>query len=202
MPNIWGTKTEGLTNPLTEDLLANDFNALDFNEVHLNELHDNTGTGNIVVHEQFNMLNNSITNMADPVASKDAVNLRYYEANLPTPAAETYDVMAAFTDEQTPISVGIQAGSLRIPRTFNCASVIFYLRNGATAAPYQLTFYIDGVAQSFGVFPDFINAGDTISQTGSFTGGIKQLVAGSEITIGANTDATASGLKLVLLGEL
>ncbi len=203
MPNVFGrVDEEGISNPLTEDLQGADFNIYDINELHINELHDQDGIDKIAVHEDFNMLNNSITNMADPVASKDAVNLRYYEANLPAPTAETYDVAAAFTDEQTPITVGIQAGSLRIPRTFNCSSVIFYLRNGATAAPYQLTFYIDGVAQTFAVFPDFINAGDTISQTGSFTGGSKQLVAGSEITIGANTDATASGLKLVLLGEL
>jgi hypothetical protein len=201
-PNIFGNvDKEGLSNPLTEDLQGADFNIYDINELHINELHDQDSVDKIRVHEDFNMLNNSITNMADPVASKDAVTLSYYEANLPT-TTETYDVMAAFTDEQTPITVGIQAGSLRIPRTFNCSSVIFYLRNGATASPYQLTFYIDGVAQTFAVFPDFINAGDTISQTGSFPSGIKQLVAGSEITIGANTDATASGLKLVLLGEL
>ena len=199
--NIFGLVSEGLSNPLTEDLLANDFNALDFNEVHLNELHDNSGTGKIVVHEEFNMTNNKISNLSDPVASKDAVTLSYYEANLPT-TTETYDIMGAFTDEQTPITVGIQTGSLRIPRTFDCSSVISYLRNGATASPYQLTFYIDGVSQSFAIFPEFINAGDTISQTGIFTGGTKQLVAGSEITIGANTDATASGLKLVLLGKL
>lgn len=55
--NIWGRLPAiGLTNPLQEDLLAADFNALDFNEVHLNELHNNSGTGNIVVHEQLERL--------------------------------------------------------------------------------------------------------------------------------------------------
>lgn len=202
MPNIFGEVGDGgLTNPLTEDLLANGFNALDFNEVHLNELHDNSGTGKIIVHEEFNMTNNVIGNLADPVAAKDAVTLQYFNNNLPT-QIHYYDVVGAVTDETTPIQVGFQTGSLNVPREFRCDKVVFYLRIGATAAAYTATIYIDGNPVNWSQFPSFVNAGDLVSQDGYFQGGALTILAGSSIIVGANTDATAAGLKVALIGEL
>ena len=201
--DIFGnSKSSGfLKNPLDTDLQANNFNAYNFTEVHLDELHDNSGTGKIVVHEEFNMTNKRITNMADPVAAKDAVTLSYYENNMPA-QINYYDVTGAVTDEQTPISVGIQAGSFNVPREFTCDKVVFYLRNGATAALYTATIYIDGNAVSWSQFPSFVNAGDLVSQDGYFQGGPQTILAGSSITVGANNDATASGLKVALIGTI
>ena len=200
MPNIFGLVDEGgLTNPLTEDLLADGFNALDFNEVHLNELHDNSGTGKIVVHEEFNMTNNKISNLADPISSKDAVTLEYFNNNQLT---RIYDVAGAMTDETTPIQVGGQIGSFNVPREFRCNKIVCYLRTGATAALYTPTIYIDGNAVNWSQFPSFVNAGDTISQDGYFQSGPQTILAGSMISSAANTDATAAGLKVALIGVI
>jgi hypothetical protein len=200
MPNIFGLVDEGgLTNPLSEDLLADGFNALDFNEVHLNELHDNSGTGKIVVHEEFNMTNNKISNLADPIASKDAVTLEYFNNNQLT---RIYDVAGAMTDETTPIQVGGQIGSFNVPREFKCDKIVCYLRTGATAASYAPTIYINGNAVNFSQDPIFVNAGDTISQDGYFQSGPTTILAGSIIQSAANTDATAAGLKVALIGEI
>jgi len=202
MPNIWGeTEGEGLTNPLTENLLANDFNALDFNEVHLNELHDNSGTGKITVHEEFNMTNNKISNLADPTQNKDAVTLEYFNNNQPT-ITNFYDVAGAMTDETTPIQVGGQIGSFNVPREFRCDKIVCYLRTGATAALYTPTIYIDGNAVTWSQFPSFVNAGDTVSQDGYFQTGPTTILAGSMISSAANTDATAAGLKVALIGVI
>ena len=202
MPNIWGeTEGEGLTNPLTENLLANDFNALDFNEVHLNELHDNSGTGKITVHEEFNMTNNKISNLADPTQNKDAVTLEYFNNNQPT-ITNFYDVAGAMTDETTPIQVGGQIGSFNVPREFRCDKIVCYLRTGATAALYTPTIYIDGNAVNWSQFPSFVNAGDTVSQDGYFQSGPQTILAGSMISSAANTDATAAGLKVALIGVI
>jgi len=200
MPNIFGLVDEGgLTNPLSEDLLADGFNALDFNEVHLNELHDNSGTGKIVVHEEFNMTNNKISNLADPIASKDAVTLEYFNNNQLT---RIYDVAGAMTDETTPIQVGGQIGSFNVPREFRCNKIVCYLRTGATAALYAPTIYINGNTVNFSQDPIFVNAGDTVSQDGYFQSGPTTILAGSIIQSAANTDATAAGLKVALIGEI
>ena len=200
MPNVFGrVDEEGLTNPLNEDLLADGFNALDFNEVHLNEIHDNSGTGKIVVHEEFNMTNNKISNLADPIASKDAVTLQYFNNNQLT---RIYDVAGAMTDETTPIQVGGQIGSFNVPREFKCDKIVCYLRTGATAALYAPTIYINGNTVNFSQDPIFVNAGDTISQDGYFQSGPTTILAGSIIQSAANTDATAAGLKVALIGEI
>ena len=196
MPNIFGTKDEYLTNPLTSDLLADGFNALNFTEVHTDELHDNTGTGKIVVHEEFNMTNNRITNMADPVAAKDAVTLDYYESNIPSPFIP-YDLYFAPTDETTIIPAGVTV-QYTAPRqftvqTFKCflttpvtnfwtVTVVF---NSTPVVAYVVTF----------------NAGDKVSSIYNFP-------AGTVITVDTTidfevtpADPSATGLKCILLGQ-
>jgi len=203
MPNVWGeADDQGLTNPLTEDIQGADFNILDINELHINELHDQDGIDKIRVHEDFNMLNNQITNMADPIQNKDAVTLQYFNNNLPSIPPQTYDIAGAVSDETTPISVGIQTGSFVAPRTFTCNTVICYLRTGAAVNNYAPTIYVNGSAIVFSTFPDFITAGDTVSQSATPSGGSITVNAGSVITVGANTDTTAAGLKVALLGQL
>lgn len=205
--DIFGNKSDVdpsgfVSNPLTSDVQGADFNIYDINELHINELHDQDGVDKIAVHEDFNMLNNRVTNMADPTQNKDAVTLQYFNNNIPTPSPDFYDIVGAVSDETTPISAGIQAGSFVAPRTFTCNTVIAYLRTGAAVNNYAPTIYVNGSAVSFGIFPDFITAGDTVTQSGTPTGGSLTINAGSVITVGANTDTTAAGLKVALLGEL
>jgi hypothetical protein len=206
MPNVFGRVDEALTNPLTEDLLANDFNALDFNEVHLNELHDNSGTGKIVVHEEFNMTNNKISNLADPTQNKDAVTLQYAESNFASqvsvPTSAPYDIYAAFGDETTPISLGIQPVVIQATRAFAMSNVQAFLTNGASVNNYPIgNVNLNGSALSFSSFPQFVTAGDTTSSMGVFSS-IINLSAGDKLTIGMNADTTASGLKVVFLGDI
>jgi hypothetical protein len=199
MSNIFGRlPAEGLTNPLTENLQGADFNIYDINELHINELHDQDGIDKILVHEDFNMLNNSVTNMADPVAAKDAVTLSYYEANLPSTSTPFYDIYGAFGDETTPISVGFQVGTLQAVRNFTASSAVGFLTNGATSSNYTISIYKNGTLISTATFT---TAGDKTSVGGSITGINQTFTQGDIITVAANTDATASGLKVAILGE-
>ena len=201
MPNIFGeAEGEGfLKNPLDQDLQGADFNIYDINELHINELHDQDGAGPIVVHESLNMTNNQISNLADPIQNKDAVTLQYFNNNQLT---RIYDVAGAMTDETTPIQVGGQIGSFNVPREFRCNKIVCYLRTGATAALYAPTIYINGNTVNFSQDPIFVNAGDTVSQDGYFQSGPTTILAGSIIQSAANTDATAAGLKVALIGEI
>jgi len=204
--DIFGnSKNSGfLKNPLDTDLQANNFNAYNFSEVHTDELHDNTGTGKIVVHEEFNMTNKRITNMADPTASKDAVTLSYYENNFPA-QIQYNDLFASFTDETTPISVGFQNLQLFVPRSFTCTDYQAFLSTGATANNYVVAqIRLNGVTipQSAGQYAEFVNAGDKVSTTGYFTAGDLNLVTGDIITVYMNADTTASGLKIVFRGTI
>ena len=106
------------------------------------------------------------------------------------------------TDETTPIQVGGQVGSFNVPREFKCDKIVCYLRTGATAALYTPTIYIDGNAVNWSQFPSFVNAGDTVSQDGYFQSGPTTILAGSMISSAANTDATAAGLKVALIGVI
>lgn len=195
MPNIWGTKTEGLTNPLTEDLLANQFNALDFNEVHLNELHDQDGDGQIVVHEDFNMTNSRIRNMADPISGKDAVTLSYYEANLPSSSTPYYDLMGAFGDETTPISAGVQPMRMYPPREFTATFITGTLSVVATSNNFEVQVFKGGTQ---------IGTLSFLSGSPIATGSIISETYLTTDLITANcpvADATAAGLKITINGN-
>ena len=199
MPNnIFGTTgDDGLTNPLTEDLLANGFNALNFNQVHTDELHDNTGTGKIVVHEEFNMTNNKISNMADPVAGKDAVTLDYYESNLPVipSVVHPYDVYVAITDESTPLTIGYQPVIFQAPRNFTAIGFKAYL----SVAPTN-TIDINLYSGPSLVTTATINFGDTESPQAVFSGPVTADER-FEIQV-SNSDPTAKGLKIVIYGQI
>ena len=199
MPNnIFGNVGgDGLTNPLTEDLLADDFNALDFNEVHLNELHNNSGTGNIVIHEQLNMTNHRITNMADPVAGKDAVTLNYYESNMPSPPSVEipYDLYVAVSDETTPLTSGYQPVTFQSPNTFNMNIFKAFLTTAPTNN-IDISLYVNGFTL---IATATIIAGDVASNNVPITG---QLTFGEVLNVStSNSDATATGLKIVVLGQ-
>lgn len=193
--NIYGEgEKKGLSNPLTEDILANDFNAFQFNEVHLNELHDNSGTGKIVVHEEFNMTNNKISNLADPTQSRDAVTLSYYQNNIPS-VFVPYDLYTAVSDETTPLTIGVQPVTFQVPRTFTISSFKAYLTTAGTndliVSLYTNTSLVTSVN---------ITAGDTFSTTSSVSG---LLGIGETLTIQINnSDPTATGLKVVISGSI
>lgn len=195
--NIFGEgRKEGLTNPLTEDLLADNFNALQFNEVHLNELHDNSGTGKIVVHEEFNMTNNRITNMADPVAGKDAVTLNYYESNIPSPFIP-YDLYFAPTDETSLIPAGntVQYTS---PRQFEVQSFKCFLTTPVTDF-WTVTVVFNSTPVL--AYVSTFNAGDKVGTIYNFPAGT---VVNYDATIDfvvTPADASATGLKCILLGQ-
>ncbi len=207
MPNIFGeVGGDGLTNPLTENLDAAGFEIEDVDKIFTNEIHDN-GLGNIAIHEDLNMTNNTIGNLDDPVGQKDAVNLRYAEANFASsavvPTTAPYDVFAAFTDETTVIPAGIPAFTLPIPRAFTCTGVRAFLTTGATSNNYFIVDIRNNgviIPQSFGQLCEFAIAGETTSSLGTFTAGNISLSTSDRITCSVNNDATAAGLKLVLYG--
>ena len=200
--DIFGEGTKpGLTNPLTEDLLADDFNALGFNEVHLNELHDNSGTGKIVVHEEFNMTNNQISNLADPVQTKDAVNKEYVDTAI-SGVSVPYDVMFAFSDETSPLSTGAPLPVKNfIPRGFNIDSgstttIVGYLSTATTNAMGCAVLRNGSVIQEL-----FFPAGSNVS-VNVLTPTVSSLNPGDEITLYTTiTDPTASGIKLAIIGS-
>lgn len=197
MPNnIFGTgDAEGLTNPLEEDLLANGFRGLNFTELHTDELHDNTGSGKIAVHEEFNMLNNKITNLADPSQTKDAVTLGYLQSNPPV-VTIPYDLYAAVTDETTPLSSGFQPVTFQVPRQFNTTLFKAFL-NTAPTNNIDITLYLNG---STVVATATIVAGD-IASNNVVVSGLLSLGEVLNVFI-SNGDATATGLKVVVQGTV
>jgi len=209
MPNnIFGTVGgDGLKNPLTENLDAAGFDIEDVNKIFTNEIHDN-GLGNIAIHEPLNMTNNTIGNLADPVAAQDAVTLAYGEANFASsaaiPTSAPYDLYGAFTDEDTPIALAIQPLTLNVPRGFTCSGVRAFLKNGATTAPYYVVdIKINGVTIPQGTgLCEWSIAGETTSSLGTFTAGNIFLALGDKLTVAMNADATASGLKIVFYGSV
>ncbi len=207
-PNIFGlVGGDGLTNPLTENLDAAGYEIEDVKKLYVDELHDN-GQGNIVIHEPLNMTNNTIGNLADPIAGSDAVNLDYAESNFASqatiPTSAPYDLYGAFTDEDTPIALAIQPLTLNVPRGFSCSGVRAFLKNGATTAPY----YVVDIRKNGVIIPqgtglcEWSIAGETTSSLGTFTAGNVFLGLGDKLTVTMNADTTASGLKIVFYGSV
>ena len=199
--NIFGEGLKkGLTNPLTEDLLANDFNAFQFNEVHLNELHDNSGTGKIVVHEEFNMTNKKITNMADPTQSKDAVTLGYLQSNPPPVGDIPYDMSMAFSGNDVLIPVGNCVPFYYIPRPFTGKTVVGFLRVGPSDAPMTFRVYVGSIIVADLVFA----TGQMQSSTQSPWLNISDTVLNERIFVenitSTGTDSTAKGLLVNFTG--
>jgi len=196
MPNIFGlVDEEGITNPLTSDLQGADFNIYDINELHINELHDQDGIDKIAVHEDFNMLNNRVTNMADPVSAKDAVTLTYFESNLPFVDTPYYDLMGAFGDETTPISAGVQPMRMYPPREFTATFITGTLSIVATSNNFEVQ-----------VFKNSTQIGSLIFLGGSpiATGSITSATYLTTDLITAScplADATAAGLKITINGN-
>jgi len=204
MPNIFGLVDEGgLTNPLTEDLLADGFNALDFNEVHLNELHDNSGTGKIVVHEEFNMTNNQISNLADPVGGSDAVNLDYLESNYASqgsvPDQAPYDVYGAFGDETSTITAGLQPVVVPASRDFTLTHIRCFLTTAAGFGNYTITdFKKNGVSISVSPACEFFQPTATTSNLVATTP--TAISQGDRFQISCPYSGFATGLKVVFMG--
>ena len=195
--NIYGEgEKKGLSNPLTENLLANDFNALQFNEVHLNELHDNSGTGKITVHEEFNMTNNQISNLADPIQNKDAANKNYVDSvagNFLIP----YDLYFAPTDETSLIPVG-NTVQYTAPRQFTVQSFKCFLTTPVT--DYWTVTVVFNSTPVLAYVSTF-NAGDKVGTIYNFPAGT---VVNYDATIDfvvTPADASATGLKCILLGK-
>jgi hypothetical protein len=203
--NIFGLGDEGLTNPLTEDIQGADFNIYDINELHINELHDQDGVGPIVVHEQLNMTNKRITNMADPIAGKDAVSLDYAESNFASqatvPTTAPYDVYGAFSDETTTLSAGLQPVVIPASRDFTLTAVRAFLTTASGIANYTINdFRRNGV--SFGVAApgcEFVNPTDTTSVLSSVVSPIA-VSQGDRFEIVLNASGTATGIKVVFMG--
>ena len=206
MPNVFGrVDEEGLTNPLNEDLLADGFNALDFNEVHLNELHDNSGTGKIVVHEDLNMTNNYITNLADPVAGKDAVNLDYAESNFASQASvpdeAPYDVYGAFTDETSAITIGLAPMVLPASRNFTLTNIRAFLTTPAGFPNYTIAaFVLNGLPLTTPTC-SFSGSSDTTSNLITLATPLS-ISQGDRFEVNCNPGGSAAGLKVVFMGNV
>jgi len=140
------------------------------------------------------MLNNSITNMADPVAAKDAVTLSYYEANLPSSSTPYYDLMGAFGDETTPISAGVQPMRMYPPREFTATFITGTLSIVATSNNFEVQVFKNGT--QIGTL-NFLTGGPIA------TGSITSATYTTLDLITANcpvADATAAGLKITING--
>ncbi len=202
--NIFGeVGGEGLTNPLTEDLLADNFNALDFNEVHLNELHDNSGTGKIVVHEELNMTNNNISNLQDPIGGQDAVTLSYLESNFAPSSAipdeVAYDVFGAFTDETSTIAAGIAPVVIPCPRTFSLTTIRAFLTTSNGSPNYTIAdFRINGTIITAPTC-SFSGSNSTTSNIVTLATPVNVL-QGERFEVNCNAGASATGLKVVFGG--
>ena len=202
-PNIFGLSKEGLTNPLTENLLANNFNALDFNEVHLNELHDNSGTGKIVVHEELNMTNNQISNLADPIGGGDAINLDYLESNYANrnsvPDTAPYDIYGAFTDETSTIATGLQPVVVSASRAFILTDIRCFLTTASGIPNYTINdFRRNGSSIVVSPACVFSSPNDTTSVLVSVVP--TSVSQGDRFEVVTNASGTATGLKVVFMG--
>jgi len=193
MPNIYGLVNEGLNNPLTEDLQGSDYNIYDINELHINELHDQDGIDKIKVHEDFNMLNHNITNMADPVQNKDAATKNYVDNAVG--GVIYYDLAAAFGDETTAISAGVQPMRLYPSRDFTGKFLTGSLSQVATGNNFEVQIKLNstviGTLTFLGGSP--IATASMTSQTIT----TQQLIT-CECPL---ADSTASGLKVTINGE-
>ena len=196
MPNIFGLVSESLTNPLTEDLQGADYNIYDINELHINELHDQDATGPIVVHEEFNMTNNKISNMADPTQNKDAATKQYVDNKIVNPIVE-YDLMAAYTDETTPIAAGALDMSFPVPTSFLLLYIKGFINQSATSNNFQVEVFRNAVSQGFIPFL----TGSTESNSITYVGGLTVSPNDRFTCFIPVADATATGLKLVFLGQ-
>ncbi len=203
--NVFGEGSkEGLTNPLTEDLLADGFNALNFNEVHLNELHDNSGTGKIVVHEEFNMTNNKISNLDEPTQSKDATTKQYVDGIISS--SVPYDLYTAFSDETSLLTSGSSTGVIvYAPRTINLNqadwSIVGYL---STAPTNSLTFdvYLD-LAGGPSILKSITFAPGNVKSTASIGANYTGIIQDTPIyVVPLSSDPTATGIKVLIKGTL
>jgi hypothetical protein len=194
MPNIFGTVNEGLTNPLTENLQGADFNIYDINELHLNELHDQDGIDKIKVHEDFNMLNNQITNMADPTQNKDAATKSYVDS-VAGGGTIFYDVWAAYGDETTPIVAGVQPVIIYPPRDFTASSISGSLSATATSNSFEVQVKVNSTVIGTITFLSGTPTANT-SISPNIQINQNQLIT-ANCVLG---DATAAGLKISING--
>lgn len=198
--NIFGEgEKKGLTNPLTEDLLANNFNGLNFTELHTDEIHNNSGTGNILVHEKLNMTNKRIANMADPTQAKDAVTLGYLQSNPPA-VTIPYDMSMAFSGNDALIPVGNLVPFYYVPRPFTGNSVVAFLRVAPSDAPMTFRVYVGSIIVADLVFA----TGQMQSSTQSPWLNISDTILNERIFVenitSTGTDSTAKGLLVNFTG--
>jgi len=199
--NVFGEgKKQGLTNPLTEDLLADGFNALNFNEVHLAELHDTSGTGKIVVHEEFNMTNNMISNLADPVQNKDAANKQYVD-NAVAPPVFPYDFMAAYSDETTQLGPALTKYPVvyQCPNDMQVQTIRLFLTTATTNILEISIVKNFALTQTITIPAGSLDTGDVALTDPA----LQYLLKGARIELYPfQQDPTATGIKLLLNGVL
>ena len=200
--NIFGLVSEGLTNPLTEDLDVAGFELQDVNKfwdnvnkIFTNEIHDN-GEGNIAVHEPFNMTNNQITNVAEPTQNKDAATKQYVDNAIVTPVIE-YDIMAAYSDETTALSAGLLDVNFPVPRDFLLLFIEGFINQSATSNNFQFEVFRNGSSVGTSNFVSGAVDSDAIV----FVGGLS-VSQNDRFTVSIPVaDATATGLKIAFLGQ-
>jgi hypothetical protein len=171
--NIFGeVGGEGLTNPATEDLEMNGFRIFD---------------------------------LPNPLAGQEPVTLDYGEANFASQASvpdqAPYDVYAAFSDELSPLSAGLQPVVVPASRDFTLTHVRCFLTTASGIAYFTINdFRKNGV--SFGVAApgcEFVNPTDTMSVLSSTVIPIS-VNQGDRFEIVLNPTGTATGLKVVFMG--
>ena len=202
MPNIFGLKDQGLTNPLTENLDVAGFELQDVDKIFTNEIHDN-GQGNITVHEQLHLQNNRLTHMADPVAGSDGVNLDYLESNYASqgsvPDQAPYDVYGAFGDETSTITAGLQPVVVPASRDFTLTNIRCFLTTAAGFGNYTITdFRKNGVSISVSPACEFFQPTATTSNLVSTTP--TAVSQGDRFEISCPYSGFATGLKVVFMG--
>jgi hypothetical protein len=171
--NIFGLVDEGgLKNPATEDLDMNGFRIMD---------------------------------LPNPLAAQEPVTLDYAESNFASqvsvPDEAPYDVYAAFGDETTAISAGLQAVVIPASRDFTLTNIRCFLTTAAGFANYTINdFRKNGV--SIGVAPacEFTLPTATTSNLVSTTP--TTINQGDRFEIFCNYSGFATGLKVVFMGNV
>ena len=221
---------EGLTNPLEKNLLADGFDIENLDTLYLNGLEANSGVlievknnldlnqfeiidlgklfvtevhgngANIVVHEELNMTNKKIGNMATPTQTKDAATKGYVDGLVG--GASPYDMQMAFTDNTSVIAIGYQPPYYYTPRAITGISCVGFLRIPCVSVSQTFNVYVSNQLIAVLTFPV---GSQTQSNTQTPWLNPAASVPNSRIfveNISTATDPNARGLLITITGTV
>ena len=192
----------GLTNPLTEDLDVAGFELQDVDTLFVNEIEANSGSF-IEIKNDLEMGGLRIMDLPNPLAGQEPVTLDYAESNFASrtsvPDEAPYDVYAAFGDETTTITAGLQPVIIPASRDFTLTNIRCFLTTPAGFANYTINdFRKNGV--SIGVSPACVFTLPTATTSNLVSTTPTTIIQGDRFEIYCNFSGFATGLKVVFMG--